>query len=923
MGNLIILPLAASLLAARLPAFRAWSPTRRLQAVAILTVLGLACFWLSIPSVNDATLTGRPSHTYSLLLLAAGGLLAGFAAGLLWSAIRDDAGSPRTKLGIDALLWIPFLLGAWLGGWTPVLIVPLAIRTGWTRQVAESRRPLATLAGAVAFLALLLWPYMTVSPAAPAGGPVTGAVTGAAAGAAASAVADTAPEAASRVLPGLTLYPLLRTFLLVQVGLQTMRFTLGLIFGPRRIGRRLLVSHMLAGLIPVALLMLFAILISLLMMANHRVRTASKMLQMQHRFSQELLDQRIRDELVSMRLDPRGTTRFIRPDQLPELAVRLASRWPELAAWRHDTATEWRDENQDRSSPNARVSDGREGETLPLADGVLVTLALQTETEEEPYALTIGRSIRPVRLPSPVEWYARTVVTGGAGLVRIMGSTFHVADFVLTADQGRLRVQLIEELPAGRVRVLEECLYGQSRIEEAFTFTGDNRFTAAEALLDTATGDGGETPESPSPINTSHVLLPALQWSPPGAAHGADSAAENEADGMIRTGAIGRDSHLPGGPGWHSIRIPVLGTARLGDLIPRLTSPSNPVGYVPIIILVFAALLFVGVESFAFFSAVRMGRSIAHSVSRLREGTERLQAGDFAFRIESSGRDELASLAGAFNEMAAGLEVAQRTALEKERLEGELSLARRIQQRLLPTTPPQVQGLEFAGHSLPARQVGGDYYDYVCLDDHRILFVMADVSGKGTPAALLMSSVRASLRSMLPTCEDCGQLVRNLNRFIHESTSLTEFVTLFLGVIDARTGELEYVNAGHEHPFVLKANGELTQLTEGGLVLGAFAEAPYDSHAALLQPGDSLLLYTDGLTDATNAQDEMFGIDRLRTCLHAKRGCAPREVLENLLEATQQFVQSGEAIDDITLLALRREGVGAGSSGMDQATFDS
>lgn len=916
MGNLIILPLAASLLAARLPAFRAWSPTRRLQALAILTVLALACFWLSMPAVNEATLTGQSFQLESLLLLGTGGLLAGFATGLLWSSIRDDAGSPRTRLGIDALLWIPFLLGAWLGGWTPVLIVPLAVRTGWSRQVAESRRPLATLAGAIALLALLLWPNLAAAPAASGGGAAVGAAASGATG------------AASAALPALTLYPLLRTFLLVQAGLQTLRFALGLIFGPRRIGRRLLVSHMLAGLIPVALLLLFAILISLLMMANHRVRTASKMLQMQHRFSQELLDQRIRDELVSMRLDPRGAARFIRPDQLPELAVRIASRWPELAAWRHDAATDWQGEQTDPATGHARAFDAGEGDAMPLADGILVTLALQTETEAEPYALTIGRSISPVRLPTPVEWSTRTVVSGGAGLVRIMGSTFHVADFVLAADRQRLRVQLIEELPAGRVRVLEECLYGQSRIEEAFTFTGDNRFTTAEALFDTATGDGTDAPESPSPINTSHVLLPALQWIPHGPGGGAGEAgAAGSALGAGTTGGgaeeTGRGPHLAGTPGWQSIRIPVLGTARLGDLIPRLTSPSNPVGYVPIIILVFAALLFVGVESFAFFSAVRMGRSIAQSVSRLREGTERLQLGDFSFRIESTGRDELANLASAFNDMAASLEVAQRTALEKERLEGELSLARRIQQRLLPTTPPKIQGLEFAGHSLPARQVGGDYYDYVRLDEHRILFVMADVSGKGTPAALLMSSVRASLRSMLPTCEDCGQLVRNLNRFIHESTSLTEFVTLFLGVIDARTGELEYVNAGHEHPFVLQAGGELTQLTEGGLVLGAFAEAPYDSHATILQPGDSLLLYTDGLTDATNAQDEMFGIERLRTCLHAKHGCAPQEVLENLLAATRQFVQSGEAIDDITLLALRREGTAGARSGTAQATFDS
>jgi len=774
-----------------------------------------------------------------LVLLLFTGLIAGGGAGLLWSAIYDDAGTARARAWVICAFWLPLALGALAGGWTPILILQVALRTGWARQVAEARRPFATLTSALGFLAVFLWPNLPL----PAGDTV-GAFT----------------------LPGIALFQILRTFLLVQMGVQAIRFLLGLVFGPRRIGRRLLVSHMLAGVIPVALLTLFAALISLLMMANHRATTGEKMLRMQHEFSQELLGQRVSDELVAMRLDPTGGDRFIRQEQLPELAVRIAARWPELASW-HDGDEEVRREP-------SRVSG--------LARGVLITLGMQTTAAEEPYAITLGRSLTLDVLPSPGEWFERTPATDGAGLIRIQGVTFHASDYALTAEDQQLRIQVLEELPVGRVRVLEECLHGRARIEEAFAFTGDNRFTATGAF-------GTATPEadSPSPINTSHVLLPALEWSPPPAQGTVDiTSAPQEA--------------------WQRIRLPVLGIAGLTDLVPRLASFENPVGWVPILILLFTALLFVGVESFAFISALRMGRSIATSVSRLRAGAERLQRGELTYRIRMTGEDELANLGDAFNEMAAGLEVGQRVALEKERLEGELALARRIQQRLLPTEPPNVAGLQCAGQSLPARHVGGDYYDFIQLDEDHLMFVMADVSGKGTPAALLMSSLRASLHSMLPACDDCGKLVHQLNRYVHASTSLTEFVTMFLGVVDGPSGKLHYVNAGHEQPYLIRENGEQVRLTEGGLVLGAFPEATYETASLQLHPGDLLFLYTDGLPDATNESEEVFGIERVARSLQGNRTESPEKILADILGESREFVQDADAIDDITLLAMRR-----------------
>jgi hypothetical protein len=247
-------------------------------------------------------------------------------------------------------------------------------------------------------------------------------------------------------------------------------------------------------------------------------------------------------------------------------------------------------------------------------------------------------------------------------------------------------------------------------------------------------------------------------------------------------------------------------------------------------------------------------------------------------------------------------------ALEKERtrLESELELARRIQRRLLPEAPPEVAGLEIAGQSEPAREVGGDYYDHFDLGGGRVLLVIADVSGKGVPAALLMSGFRASLMSQDANALAPDQLAGRCNEFLHRSVETGRFVTAFLGMVDAASGKLVYANAGHNPPALLRGDGRIEWLSAGGLVLGIFPQTRFESGEATLERGDLLALYTDGVTEGADASGELWGEPRLEETLRRlhPRPCA--EIAAALVREVRSFEAGSGPADDITVLLARR-----------------
>ena len=305
-----------------------------------------------------------------------------------------------------------------------------------------------------------------------------------------------------------------------------------------------------------------------------------------------------------------------------------------------------------------------------------------------------------------------------------------------------------------------------------------------------------------------------------------------------------------------------------------------------------------------------LGRSITIAVAALRAGAGALEAGQLEHRIPVEGDDELWGVAAAFNRMAEGLQRGRQLELERERLESELALARRIQSRLLPAQPPRIEGVDIAGVSEPARAVGGDYFDHIALADGRVALVIADVSGKGVPAALLMSAFRASLMSQLDGTTDPARVMARVNRFLHQSVEPGRFVTAFLGVLDPRSGRFEYCNAGHNPPFVVAGGGEVSTLETGGLLLGMLEDAPYQAGLLELVPGATLALFTDGVTEAQAADGTMWGEERLVEMLKRQAGEPCEAFARRIVDAVRSFEGDQGPSDDITLLIARRAPAG-------------
>jgi len=294
---------------------------------------------------------------------------------------------------------------------------------------------------------------------------------------------------------------------------------------------------------------------------------------------------------------------------------------------------------------------------------------------------------------------------------------------------------------------------------------------------------------------------------------------------------------------------------------------------------------------------------ITRSIRKLRQGTQQLRKGDLSVQIQVRSRDELGELAQSFNLMVADLNRMLLEIKEKERLEGELEAARAIQMKLLPQQAPQLDGYEIAAASLPAKQVGGDYYDFLPLDGARLGLAVGDVSGKGMPAALLMANLQASLHALTDArLESCEMLAR-LNRVLYSHTAPQMFATFFFAVLQAGDGQLRFVNAGHNYPIIC-GNGRVVRLSEGGLPLGIFPESRYDEGCVDLQPGEIIALYSDGIVEAVDGQDREFGEERLVKILQDYCGRGAQSTLEAVLREVQAF--AGAPQDDVTLMLVKR-----------------
>ena len=245
--------------------------------------------------------------------------------------------------------------------------------------------------------------------------------------------------------------------------------------------------------------------------------------------------------------------------------------------------------------------------------------------------------------------------------------------------------------------------------------------------------------------------------------------------------------------------------------------------------------------------------------------------------------------------------------LERERLERELALASEIQQRFQPTAPPQVDGYELQGISFPCYEIGGDYYDFIERDDGRLVIALGDVSGKGTAAALLMSSLHAAIHAQSASHNTLSATISAVNRYLADNIPANRFVTLFYAELDPDSGALSFLNAGHNPPLIVHSAGTVEQLASGGLPLGIKPDAEYREGRTQLQRGDVLVIYSDGVTEAVSPTGEEYGATRLYEVVSRNIEASAAGIRDRIESSLTKFAQGTSAADDITLVIVKRQ----------------
>ncbi|HXF42478.1 MAG TPA: SpoIIE family protein phosphatase [Pyrinomonadaceae bacterium] len=243
---------------------------------------------------------------------------------------------------------------------------------------------------------------------------------------------------------------------------------------------------------------------------------------------------------------------------------------------------------------------------------------------------------------------------------------------------------------------------------------------------------------------------------------------------------------------------------------------------------------------------------------------------------------------------------------ERERLERELELASEIQQRFQPSAPPQISGYEFQGISFSCYEIGGDYYDFVQRPNGNLFIALGDVSGKGTAAALLMSSLHAAVHAQLSAGSSLSQLLDAVNRYLAENTPANRFVTFFAAELSPSNGKLNYINAGHNPPLIARRDNTVETLPSSGLPLGIMEGAEYELAESTLNPGELLVAYSDGVTEAVNPQGEEFSLDRLIKVIKENQYHSAAQIRDRIESALSSFTQTADANDDITLVIIKR-----------------
>jgi serine phosphatase RsbU (regulator of sigma subunit) len=245
---------------------------------------------------------------------------------------------------------------------------------------------------------------------------------------------------------------------------------------------------------------------------------------------------------------------------------------------------------------------------------------------------------------------------------------------------------------------------------------------------------------------------------------------------------------------------------------------------------------------------------------------------------------------------------------ENAGMQEQVRLAYQIQINLLPTAPPEVPGYDIAGTSIPAQTVGGDYYDYIETASGDWAICLGDVSGKGLPASLLMANLQATLRGQTLVESEVRERIERANKLMHRSTDVEKFATLFYGMLKVKAHEFTFVNAGHEPALVFQASGEMKRLESGGLALGIIEDFPYAQETVPLAAGDTMVIYSDGVPDATNISEENFGMERLTSVIEKHKREPASILVDHIVGAVTTHTGEAAQMDDVTVVVVRRIG---------------
>jgi sigma-B regulation protein RsbU (phosphoserine phosphatase) len=376
------------------------------------------------------------------------------------------------------------------------------------------------------------------------------------------------------------------------------------------------------------------------------------------------------------------------------------------------------------------------------------------------------------------------------------------------------------------------------------------------------------------------------------------------------TGFSRLDAVYVGGGGMYDPRRPVLVTfnARPSRLNARIFSSLGELSGSFAILFVAISIVFLLIEIAALITGIVMTRRITKAVSDLHLATKYVKNQDWTHRVRIERRDQLGDLGESFNDMTGSMSGLLEESKKRQRLENELSIASEVQNQLFPQKMPSVGGVELEAICKAARTVSGDYYDFIQLSPTHLAIALADISGKGISAALLMASLQAALRSQLLAAGSeqmsTAELVARLNMHMVRNTADDRFATFFIAVYDSATRTLRYTNAGHLPGFLI-SNGTSKHLDKGGMVLGVVEDYVYEEGSVKVPPNALLVQYSDGLVEPENVYGEEFGIRRLQEAAIRVQSSTPRVVGQSLMVAAEEWAGTPEQADDMTVIVAR------------------